>query len=499
MNQASSDLGPFNGQEEGPAPRTLPYNIEAEKALLGAIITDNRAHESVSEFLLPEHFAIPEHGRIYDACCTLISREESANNVSLAPMFERIESLADIGGKEYLAELIGSAVTIINSGEYGKIIYEAHIRRELIHIGEEMVETAFSHDLEVSATDQIESVEHSLSELAGSSVSETAKSRADGVQSTLQVLEQRFIDPHKLSGLSSGIKTLDKLLMGLEDTNLIILAGRPSMGKTSLAQKIAKYSAFEHYKTGGEQGAPVAFFSLEMSTDELNMRFISDGSNTPLHTMRSGLYNQMTRSEEWQKVVQNAQELEQLPLFIDDTGALTTKAIRSRARRMKRKHGIGLIIIDQLTKIRPADPRSKKIEYLGQMTDDLKAMAKELEVPVVLLHQLSRAVEMRDDKRPQMSDLRDSGDIEQDADVVLFVYREEYYLERSEPVQLGNETPEKFAGRYGLWQDGMSRAKNKADIIVAKQRMGGIGRARAHFQGEFTRFANIAHNQDEML
>ena len=495
----SPDVRLFENPDDGAPLRTLPYNVEAEKALLGAIITDNRAHEKVSEFLLPEHFAIPEHGRIFGSCCTLISREQTANTITLEPLFENDPAFAEVGGIRYLAELVGSAVTIINSGEYGRIIYEAHLKRELIHFGEGVVNNAFDPSIEITATEQIEHAERFLSELAGDSVTEKETSREDGVDSTLELLQQRYNDPHALLGASTGLTALDKILLGLEPPDLLVLAGRPSMGKTALAQKVALFNALKHYETEGEEGTPVGLFSMEMSIEQLNARFIADLANVPLNEVRSGVYkgNVTEKAAKWEAVVNAAQLLKKIPLFIDDRQGVTASTLRSRTRHMKRRHGIGLAIYDQLSHIRFADPSMNPVRAIGQITKEIKAMNKELEIPSILLHQLSRAVEQRDPPRPLLGDLRDSGEIEQDADVVMFAYREQYYLERKEPSHRSGEDDGQFAARHTEWMAHLERVSNKADVIVAKQRMGDIGVARVHFHGPYTRFSNLAEGGQE--
>ena len=477
--------------EPGANTDSMPFNTEAEMALLGALFMKNDVYERICDIVKPEHFAHPEHGRIYQICSDQINSGGAADSVFV------MHNLKPEDGVEpdHIANIQASAVTTMNAPEYARIIRELYLRRELILLGREVEGRAREEE---NGVEIIEEAERHLSELAGDSVTENAKTRTELANQTLQVLEQRYIDPHKLTGLSTGIQTLDKIIMGIEAPQLIILAGRPGMGKTALAQLFAKYNAKKHHETDGAEGAPVGFWSLEMSADELNTRFISDEANIPIGTMRSGLYDQMNRKEQWAKVVDHSQRLANFPLYVDDRGGASAMAIRARARRMKRRHGLGMVIIDQLSHI-VADPRLKRHEALGQITKDMKQMAKELEVPVILLHQLNRSVEMRDDKRPQLSDLRDSGEIEQDADVVLFAYREQYYLERTEPAQHANEKIEAFNGRQELWRERLKQVTNRAEIIVAKQRMGGIGRAKAYFEGKFTRFSDVDERQEDFI
>lgn len=470
--------------------RTLPYNIEAEKALLGAIITDNRAFERVSEFLRAEHFAVSEHGRIFETCRTLIDRGQTANMVSLAPLFEQDEQFTAIGGPAYLAELMASAVTIINSGEYGRIIYDAYLKRELISLGEDVVNSAYDPGVDTTATEQIEGAEQHLYNLAteGNFEGGFQDFRAAVLQA-VNMAENAHKREGALAGVTTGLRDLDQILGGLHSSDLLILAGRPSMGKTALATNIAYNAAYSHHKSGGEEGAVVGFFSLEMSAEQLAARILSEQVEISSDAMRKG----NLKNEEFGRLVVASQELHRIPLFIDDTPALSVSALRTRARRLKRKHNVGMIVVDylQLISANPGSRDNGRVQEVSEITRGLKTLAKELEVPVIALSQLSRAVEQRDPPRPQLSDLRESGSIEQDADVVMFIYREEYYLERKKPSHRADEDGSKFAEREARWEDTLQKVKNTADVIIGKQRHGPIGDVKLQFIGEFTRFADL--------
>ncbi len=478
------------GQDNLPAYRTLPHNIEAEKSLLGALLTDNRAFERFSEFLRPEHFTIPEHGRIFDACMTLLERGQTADPVSLSRFFENDEQLVAIGGPAYLAELAASAITIINAGEYGRIIYDLHLKRELITLGEDMVNEAFDPGVDVTGTQQIEMAEQQLYELATEGNYEGGfKDFRSAVLSTIEIAQAAHQREGALAGVTTGLKDVDQILGGLHSSDLLILAGRPSMGKTALATNIAFNAAYSHHKSQGEEGAVVGFFSLEMSAEQLAARILSEQVEISSDALRKGNLG----NEEFNRLVVASQELHRLPLFIDDTPALTVSALRTRARRLKRQHNLGLVVVDYLQLISGSAKASNhgRVQEVSEITRGLKTLAKELEVPVLALSQLSRAVEQRDPPRPQLSDLRESGSIEQDADVVMFIYREEYYMERKKPSHRGDEDDIKFAEREARWHDNLEKVRNMADVIVSKQRHGPIGDIKLAFFGEFTRFADL--------
>lgn len=472
-----------------PGFRTPPHNHEAERALLGAILANNRAYEAVSDFLADQHFADPVNGMAFAACAALIERNQLASPVTLKNYFEQNQTLSEVGGTRYLAELAASAVTIINAVEYGRIIYDLYLRRQLIDLGETMVNDAFGAEMDDSALSQIESAEQALYDLATTGdIQGGFQDFGRALGEALDVAEAAHKRDGHLAGVTTGLKDLDSMLGGLHNSDLLILAGRPSMGKTALVTNIAYSAAARHAQTGGEEGAVVGFFSLEMSAEQLAARIISERTSVPSDAMRKGNLS----NEEFETLVRESQTLKSLPLYIDDTPALTVSALRTRARRLKRQHGLGLVIVDylQLLSASRRGNNDNRVQEVSEMTRGLKTLAKELNVPVISLSQLSRAVEQREDKRPQLSDLRESGSIEQDADVVMFIFRQQYYLERAEPMQRGDESPDKFHERHSRWQQRVEEAYNLAEVIIAKQRHGPVGTVNTFFDGRFTRFGD---------
>ena len=422
-------------EQEDRALRELPVNLEAEQALLGALLANNAAFEKVSDFLLPEHFADAAHQRIFEACGRLIEQGHVVNAVQLKNLFERDETLSDVGGSQYLAKLQASYVTIINAADYGKTIHDLFLRRELIAMGEDLVNDAHSFDLESDATAQIELGEERLYKLAeiGQTEGGLAAFRHAVIES-VNMTEAALRREGSIAGVETRLADLDKLLGGLHPSDLLILAGRPSMGKTSLATNIAFNVANNPRMERDAEGnqirspQPVAFFSLEMSAEQLATRILSERSKVRSDAMRKG----ELRNEEFDAVFEASRDLYELPLFVDDTPGLSIAQMRTRARRMKRQRGLSLIVVDYLQLMQPSG-RSRsdnRVQEVSEITRGLKAIAKDLDVPVLALSQLSRQVEQREDKRPQLSDLRESGSIEQDADVVMFVFREQYYVER---------------------------------------------------------------------
>ncbi|MBI5162307.1 MAG: replicative DNA helicase [Magnetospirillum sp.] len=476
--------------------RTPPHNLEAEQALLGAILLNNRAYERVSEYLRPEHFAEPVHGRIFTACGRLIDRGQIANPVTLKTVFEADGALSEIGGAQYLVDLANAVVSIIDAGDYGRLVHDLHLRRALIALGTDVVNQAYEPSLDASAMEQIGKAEGQLYELATTGQTEGGfETFATVLKEAVNQAEAAHKRQGKLSGVPTGLVDIDKKLGGLHGSDLLILAGRPSMGKTALATNIA-FNAAHLYREETDalgqkkavDGAITAFFSLEMSAEQLATRILAEQAEIASHKIRQGEMS----NDEFERLAISAQELHRLPLFIDDTPALSISAVRTRSRRLKRQHGLGLIVIDYLQLLRGSgNTGDNRVQEVSEITRGLKALAKELEVPVIALSQLSRAVEQREDKRPQLADLRESGSIEQDADVVMFVFREQYYLERAEPGRRPDEAEDKFNDRHAKWQERCEEVWNTAEVIIAKQRHGPVGTVRLSFHGEFTKFGNL--------
>ncbi|MCD8496952.1 MAG: replicative DNA helicase [Alphaproteobacteria bacterium] len=483
MNQGGVPYADLVNNESGPHYRSLPHNVEAEQGLLGALLVDNRGMEKVGDFLKPQHFFTPVHARIYESIFTLIDRGQNASPVTLKGYFENDPELETLGGAGYLADLAASVVSVVNTEDYGRTIYELHLRRELITLGEDVVNEAFEHDLDRTASDTIETAESRLFTLAESGDSRAAfTTLRDSVLVAIDLAEKAFKTQGNVTGVTTGLTDMDKKLGGLQNSDLLILAARPSMGKTSLAVNIAFNAAKRYAETGGKEGGIVGFFSLEMSADQLATRILADQSGISGDAIRKGNIKQ----EDFRKFVEASHTLSQVPLYIDDTPALSIGAVRTKARRLKRQHGLGLLVVDYLQLLRGNGSRQSaenRVLEVSEITRGLKAIAKELNIPVVALSQLSRAVEQREDKRPQLSDLRESGSIEQDADVVMFIYREEYYLSRTEP-EVGTE-------KHLEWQERMAKAHNIAETIVAKQRHGPIGTVKLFFDPNLTRFSDL--------
>ncbi len=478
--------------------REPPHNYEAEQALLGAILTNNLAYGRVSEFLRPEHFAHPAHGRIFDAATRLIEKGQVANATTLKNLFDQDADLESIGGAQYLARLAASATTVINAGDYGRMVFDLHLRRQLIDIGESVVNEAFDHDPEQTATGQIEMAEQRLFDLATTGQAESGfRSFKDILVKAVDMAEAAYQREGALTGVSTGLIDLDKLLGGLQPSDLIILAARPSMGKTALATNIA-FNAARAYqrglaegrtkvvngKTHSIDGAVVGFFSLEMASEQLATRMLAEAAEVDSDRIRKGEMS----NEDFNRVVQASRQLAQAPFYIDDTPALSIAALRTRARRLQRQHDLSMIVVDYLQLLRGSSGpggrgAENRVQEISEITRGLKALAKELNLPVIALSQLSRAVEQRDPPRPQLADLRESGSIEQDADVVMFIYRAEYYLARKEP-DAGTD-------KHLEWQQQMEDVHNVAEVIIGKQRHGPIGTAKLQFEGRFTKFSDL--------
>jgi replicative DNA helicase len=480
-----NDLSPANFQDESQslAFRMLPHNLEAEQGLLGALLIDNRGMEKISDYLKPHHFFMPAHQRIYTAIQTFCERGQNASPVTLKGYFEKDDDLQEVGGAEYLADLAANVISIINTEDYAQMIYDLHMRRELIALGEDIVNDSYQMLLDSNSDKTIEMAESKLYELAENGDTRSGfVTLRESVMVAIEHAEKAYKTQGHVTGVTTGLRDMDKKLGGFQKSDLLILAARPSMGKTSLAVNMAFNAAKRYAETGGKEGGIVGFYSLEMSADQLATRILSDQSGISGDAIRKG----NIRQEDFRKFVEASQILSQIPLYIDDTPALTIGAVRQRARRLQRKHGLDMLIIDYLQLLRgngSKQSNENRVLEVSEITRGLKAIAKELNIPVIALSQLSRGVESREDKRPMLSDLRESGSIEQDADVVMFIYRDEYYLSRAEP-EVGTE-------KHLEWQERMSRAHNVAETIIAKQRHGPIGTVKLFFDGNLTRFSDL--------
>ncbi len=467
--------------------RTVPHNNLAEQMLLGAFLTNNEHVNKVTDFLSPEHFYEPVHSRIFDSILKFLDKGVIATPVTLKNLFDKDPSLSDSGGASYLAKLASLSSAIINISDYGRIIYDLALRRKLINVGEEIVNDAFDKEIEVTATEQIEKAEQSLYVLSneGQSGSSGFMPLQHSVIEAINRAEKAFKNREKVTGISTGFIDMDEMLGGLQDSDLLILAGRPSMGKTALAINLALNSCkfLDKKKIAKNEKKPsVGLFSLEMSSEQIAMRMLAMESKVNSSKIRKG----MISDDEFSKIMISSQTLDKIPFFIDDTPALSIASLRTRARRLKRKHNMSLLVIDYLQLIKGSLKASEgnRVQEISEITQGLKAIAKELNIPVIALSQLSRAVEQREDKRPLLSDLRESGSIEQDADIVMFIFREEYYLIRKQP------TPDTDA--HTKWQESLDQVQNLTEVIIAKHRNGPVGTVRLYFDSDTTQFANYS-------
>ena len=469
--------------------QSLPQNVEAEAALLGALMIDNRLVEDVQLKLQPHHFYEPLHGRIYEAILRMTDGNRIANPVTLRPLFESDESIKEVGGPAYLAQLTGSGAAVIGARDFAQQIYDLALLRALVGVGRDLVEGALDTSEDVAPLAQIERAETELYKVAEEGGAEArAKSFSDATKEALEMAERALNSGGHLSGFTTGLESLNSKIGGLHKSDLIIVAGRPGMGKSSLATNIGfacaqrllrdREDGIEPVKSAG---TPVALFSLEMSADQLATRILAEQSGISSENLRMGRISQ----QEFRQLARAAAELQSLPLYIDDTPGLTIAALRTRARRLRRQKGIGMVIVDYLQLLQGTGKGSSgdnRVQEISEISRGLKQLAKELDLPVIGLSQLSRAVEQREDKRPQLSDLRESGSIEQDADIVIFIYREDYYLAAKQPA---DDHPD-----FAAWQEEMARNYGRAEIIVAKQRHGSTGIVRVRFDGRTTKFSD---------
>ena len=469
----------------------LPHNIEAEQQLLGAILTNNDVYDRIASLVKPEHFFDPVHQRIFERAAARIQKNALASPVTLKPFFEDDDGLRELGGPSYLVRLAGAAISAYAARDYAQMIYDLAVRRELISLGRDISAKAAKVEITSEPKEQIIEAEQRLYKLGEQGVAERGfQSFLKAVTDAVNVANAAYQRDGGLAGISTGLIDLDKKLGGLHPSDLLILAGRPSMGKTSLATNIA-FNIAKAYKRGithdgtdgAVEGGVVGFFSLEMSAEQLAARILSEASEVPSEQIRRG---DMTE-QEFRRFVEAAKSLESCPLYIDDTPALPISQVAARARRLKRTHGLDVLMIDYLQLLKGTS-KENRVQEVSEITQGLKAIAKELNIPVVALSQLSRQVESREDKRPQLSDLRESGSIEQDADMVWFVFREDYYEMSKEP-KMEDE------GAYAIWRENMERIHGLAELIVAKQRHGSTGKVRMKFDAKTTKFSDLAEGE----
>lgn len=466
----------------------LPHNIEAEQALLGAVLVNNDVFDKVNAIVQSDHFFDPVHRRIYEVATTRIQKNTLASPVTLKAFLEDDEGLKALGGPAYLVRLADAAISIFAARDYAQMIYDLAIRRQLIGIGEEITGTAQKVEVGEDPKDQIVQAEQRLYQLAEAGRVEGGfQSFLRALTTAVQSASAAYHRDGNLAGISTGISDLDRTLGGLHNSDLLILAGRPSMGKTALATNVAfniarawKQGQKPDGTTGTINGGSVGFFSLEMSAEQLATRILAQEAQVSSHKLREGSLTE----EEFRRFVEASKTLQSVPLYIDDTPAVPISQLAARARRLKRQHGLDVLFIDYLQLVRPATAKDSRVNEVSEITQGLKAIAKELDIPVIALSQLSRQVESREDKRPQLSDLRESGSIEQDADAVMFVYREEYYAEREKP-------SEEKLDQMNDWQQRMDRCAGKAEVIIGKQRHGPVGAVELGFEGQFTKFSDL--------
>ena len=471
----------------------MPQNIEAEQSLIGSVLFDNKVLEDLPTNFATRHFFDPLHASIFDACIFLIDNGRLADPLTLKSYLKQDDLQRDIDIEKYLSELREGVVSLSKAKFYAEEIRNCYVRRSLIRIGDELINKSVNPTLDVTPDQEISNTEEQLYNLAEKDQINSGPLDFKSVlASATNQINEAYNRKGKLSGVDTGFSGLNRQLGGLNKSDLLVLAGRPAMGKTALATNIG-FNAAKSSKL--EKNESILIFSLEMSAEQLAQRILAEQSTIDSHKLRSGDLNET----EFSKLVSTQNDILNLPFFIDDTPAISVGQIASRARRLKRTHGLSLIIIDyiQLIQGSKASEAQGRVQEVSNITRGLKSLAKELNVPILALSQLSRAVEQREDKRPILADLRESGSIEQDADVVMFVYREEYYLDKSEPTQRDNENQESFNERFLKWQDRRNMAEGKAEIIISKQRHGPTGIVQVQFEAKFTRFMDLV--QDDRL
>ena len=480
VSDQSNKLTNLLSKDKSKISREAPMNIGAEQALLGAIISNNLALEKVENFLEPEHFSSKINGLIFKTLKKLISNDQIADLNTLKVFLENDPDFISNGGISYLLKISENSISIINSKQYGELIFDLFIRRKLIDVGTDLINDSYDHYEDQNSNIIIEKTESDLYNLTNDGDSQKGPKQFDDILSlTIDYAEKAYKKSDEVVGLKTGLNDFDKKIGGLHKSDLIIIAGRPSMGKTAFATNIA--SNICNKKINNKQ-TNVLFFSLEMSSEQLATRILSEISQISSEGIRTGNLSKT----DFEKIIKASEKLKELSLFIDDSPALTISSIRTRSRRLKRKHGLDLIIIDYLQLIsgESKNLNDNRVKEISDITRGLKAIAKELNIPVIALSQLSRKVEEREEKRPQLADLRESGSIEQDADLVVFLYREEYYLARTEPPE-GTE-------KHVMWTSKMEKVHNIAEAIVAKHRHGPISRVKLHFNSTNTKFSDLA-------
>ena len=462
--------------------KKLPSNLEAEQAVIGSILVSNEIYDDIGLIINSNNFFDPMHAKIFSAIETLISKGLLANPITLKNYFENDQGLKEIGGNEYLVRLTKFSTTSKQSSDYAKIVNEMYKRRQLIKISENILENATNQNLASTGNQIIEDAEKHLFDLAEKGqFSQSVIKFEDALKQTIEMAEKAYKNEEGIVGVPTGLVDLDSRLGGLHNQDLVIIAGRPSMGKTALATNIA-FNAAKNIEKKNVKSS-IAFFSLEMSSEQLSTRILSEQSRITSNDIRRGKVTE----EQWYKFIEASKNILELPLYIDETPAITISALSNRARRIKRLYGLDLIVVDYIQLMRTGNSKNdNRVQEISEITQGLKALAKELNVPVLALSQLSRAVEQRDDKKPQLSDLRESGSIEQDADVVMFVFREEYYLERKEPKPGTIE--------YSEWQTKMNEILGLAEILIGKQRHGPTGNVKVEFESRYTKFKDLQRN-----
>ena len=453
-----------------------PNNIEAEQSVIGSILVTNEIFDEINTIISNNNFYDPMHQKIFEAIENLIFKGMLANPITLKNYFENDKD--DINVPEYLVKITKFSTSTRQAIEYSRIIYDMFVRRELIKISEQTIDTAKMNDLNTSGQNIIENSEKLLFDLAEKGSFNSSLIKFDeAMRQTIEMASAAYKNEEGIVGVPTGLKDLDDRLGGLHQSDLIIIAGRPSMGKTALATNIA-FNAAQKLQDLGKKSS-IAFFSLEMSSEQLSTRILAEQSRIKSNDIRRGRISE----DQFDKFLETSKNIAELPLYIDETPAISIAALSNRARRIKRIHGLDLVVVDYIQLMRATNTKDGRVQEISEITQGLKAIAKELSVPVVALSQLSRAVEQRDDKKPQLSDLRESGSIEQDADVVMFVYREAYYLERKEPRPATVEHAE--------WQAKMNEVSSLAEIIIGKQRHGPTGNIMLEFEAMFTKFKDI--------